>query len=182
MAIRALILGRWTRIRFAHYFASIGTKVIFFGVPKFDPDFREDLLVMLGDGVVFGPQVSIRGRGLLKIGNGSSVNSGVIFGMTDSITIGESVLIADNVSFRTADHEFADRNTPIVTQGERSLPIVVNDDVWIGANVVILRGVTVGRGSVIAANAVVREDIPDFAIVGGVPGRIIGWRGKDSGA
>jgi len=85
-------------------------------------------------------------------------------------------MIADNVSFRTADHEYADLSIPMMEQGERPLPIVVGDDVWIGANATILRGVTVGRGVIIAAHAVVVKDVQPFDIVGGVPARTIGTR------
>ncbi len=55
-------------------------------------------------------------------------------------------------------------------------PVVIKNDVWIGANVVVLRGVTVGNGAVLAAGAIVNKDVPDFAIVGGVPAKIIRYR------
>ena len=55
--------------------------------------------------------------------------------------------------------------------------ITLGDDVWIGANAVVLPGVTIGTGSVIAAGAVVREDVPPFAVVAGAPARVVSWRG-----
>jgi galactoside O-acetyltransferase len=64
-----------------------------------------------------------------------------------------------------------------VEQGERRGPIVVGDDVWIGANATVLRGITIGRGAVVGANSVVTRDVAPFSIVGGVPARVIGHRG-----
>lgn len=65
---------------------------------------------------------------------------------------------------------------PIREQGEEERPVVVGDDVWIGANVVILPGVEIKRGAVIAAGAVVTKDVGELEIVGGVPARVIGRR------
>jgi acetyltransferase-like isoleucine patch superfamily enzyme len=166
----------WTMVRFGHYFERIGDNTMFVGVPGFDPGFSKLLVVAVGDGVTFYPGVSIRGCGRLTIGDHCSINSGVIFGLTCDLTIGNHVLVGDNVSFRTADHEFADLAIPIVDQGERRGSIVVEDDVWLGANVTVLRGVRIGRGAIVGANAVVTRDVAAFAIVGGVPARLIGSR------
>jgi acetyltransferase-like isoleucine patch superfamily enzyme len=135
------------------------------------------LSVNLGQCITFYPGVSIRGNGRLSIGNQSSINSGVIFGLTCDLTLGSHVLVGDQVSFRTADHEYRDPEIPIVEQGERRGPIVVGDDVWIGANATVLRGVTIGHGAIVGANSVVTRDVAPFSIVGGVPARVIGHRG-----
>ena len=166
----------WTLLRYGHYFAHVGKGVRFVGTPEFDPDFGQPLVVSLGQGVVFYPRISIRGRGQLKMGDGCSINGGVIFGMTCDLTLGSHVMVADNVSFRTADHAYSDLVVPMMLQGERSLPIVVGDDVWIGANATILRGVVIGRGAIIAAHAVVSKDVQPYEIVGGVPAKKIGSR------
>lgn len=167
----------WTMIRFGHFFEAIGSKTIFLGVPNFAPARNRTLSVSLGQGITFYPGVSIRGNGRLSIGDHSSINSGVIFGLTCDLTLGSYVLVGDHVSFRTADHEFCDPAVPVVEQGERRGPIMVGDDVWIGANVTVLRGVTIGRGAVVGANSVVTRDVAPFSIVGGVPARVIGSRG-----
>jgi len=166
----------WTMVRYGHFFERIGDNTVFVGVPKFDPGFNAPLIVALGDGVTLYAGVSIRGYGRLTIGDQSSINSGVIFGLTCDLTLGRNVLVADHVSFRTADHEFADLDRPIGDQGERRGSIVVEDDVWIGSNVTVLRGVRIGRGAIVGANAVVNRDVPEYAIVGGVPAKIIGSR------
>jgi len=168
----------WTMLRYGHYFEAIGSKTVFLGVPSFAPARDRTLSVSLGNFITFYPGVSVRGNGRLSIGDHSSINSGVIFGLTCDLTLGSHVLVGDHVSFRTADHEFRDAEVPIVEQGERRGPIVVGDDVWIGANATVLRGVTIGRGAVIGANSVVTRDVAPFSIVGGVPARVIGRRGE----
>ncbi len=166
----------WTLFRFGHYFERIGDCSYFYGVPEFDPDYRSPLIVNMGRAVTIYPNVSIRGRGRLTIGDCCSINGGVIFGLTCDLTMGRHVMVANNVSFRTADHEYADLALPMLEQGERALPIVIGDDVWIGANATILRGITIGQGAIIAAHAVVVKDVQPFEIVGGVPAKTIGSR------
>lgn len=172
----------WTALRYGHFFERIGEDTVFVGVPHFDPGFTAPLIVSLGDHVTFYPGVSIRGYGKLTIGNRSSINSDVIFGLTCDLTIGQNVLVADRVSFRTADHEFSDLGRPIVDQGERRGEIVIEDDVWLGANVTVLRGVRIGRGAIVGANAVVTRDVAEYSVVGGVPAKMIRDRRSDSSA
>jgi acetyltransferase-like isoleucine patch superfamily enzyme len=71
------------------------------------------------------------------------------------------------------DHEFADPDRPIPQQGLRVKPVIVGNDVWVGAGSFILRGVTIGDGAVVAANSVVTEDVPPYTIVAGSPARAI---------
>ena len=84
------------------------------------------------------------------------------------------MLIADRVFISDADHNFSDRETPIRLQGDSFLgAVTLRDGCWIGIGAVILPGVTVGRNAVVAANAVVTDDVPDHAVVGGIPARVI---------
>lgn len=83
------------------------------------------------------------------------------------ITIGNEVQIGPNVTMATDNHDFAHRT---ILQCQ---PIVIKDNAWIGANVTIVPGVTVGKNAVIAAGAVVTKDVPDDTIVGGSPARVI---------
>jgi len=94
-----------------------------------------------------------------------------------AITIGSGVLIAERVTIRDQDHDVhGPADTPIAQAGFRTAPIRIGDDVWIGAGAVILRGVTIGNGAVVAANAVVNRDVPARTIVGGAPARPLGLR------
>lgn len=87
------------------------------------------------------------------------------------IKIGNHVLIGPNVTIVTPTH---DTNAVIRNQGgSLARPVTIEDDCWIGANVTILPGVTIGKGSVIASGAVVSKDVPDGVIVGGVPGKVL---------
>ena len=71
---------------------------------------------------------------------------------------------------------FQDINIPMKNQGIHTSPIIIEDDVWIGYGAVITKGVTIRKGAIIGANAVVTKDVPEYAIVGGVPAKIIKYR------
>jgi acetyltransferase-like isoleucine patch superfamily enzyme len=89
------------------------------------------------------------------------------------ITIGDGVRIAPYVFIIAANHVFADPNTPIHKQGLANAPVTIEDDVWIGARVAVTAGVSIGRGSVIGAGAVVTRDIPPYSVAVGVPARVV---------
>lgn len=80
--------------------------------------------------------------------------------------------------FMAFNHGFYTRDIPTKEQDYMDAPIVVEDDVWIGAGSIILSGVTIGKGAIIAAGAVVNKDVPPFAIVGGVPAKVLKYREK----
>jgi galactoside O-acetyltransferase len=114
--------------------------------------------------------------GTITIGDNMSMNTNVqIGGSSGRITIGNNVLIGPNVVLRAADHGIA-MGAPIRFQPHVGGVIIVEDDVWIGANAVILRDVTLGQGCVVAAGAVVTKDVEPYAVVGGVPARKIASR------
>jgi acetyltransferase-like isoleucine patch superfamily enzyme len=89
------------------------------------------------------------------------------------ITIGNHVNLAQGITVTALNHNFKDTSRRIDEQGFSTKPIVIEDDVWIGANAVILPGVTIGKHVVVAAGAVVTKDVPDNTIVGGVPAKEI---------
>lgn len=91
------------------------------------------------------------------------------------IDIGEDCMIAPFVYIVDSDHETA-RDRPMNQQSNRVAPVRIGDDVWIATGAKILAGVTIGQGAVIAAGAVVNDDVPPNAVAGGVPARLIGER------
>lgn len=119
----------------------------------------------------------IGGGGVLRVGSRTTINEDAIIGCTDSITIGADCMLAPRVYLLDVDHEFSSLDVPISSQGYRTSPVVIGDDVWIGAYAVILKGVRIGKGAVVAAHSVVTKDVPEYAVVGGVPARVIAERG-----
>ena len=89
------------------------------------------------------------------------------------VCIGHHVNLAQGITVTALNHNFADTNRRIDEQGISTRPVVIGDDVWIGANAVILPGVTIGRHVVVAAGAVVTKDVPKNTIVAGVPAKVI---------
>lgn len=96
-----------------------------------------------------------------------------------NITIGESCLIASHVSIYANNRNYADPTRFIGEQGMRTEGVVIEDDCWLGTGVKVLDGVTIGRGSVIGAGAVVTHDIPPYSVAVGVPARVVAQRGAD---
>ncbi len=135
----------------------------------------------LGDRVSIGKYAIIRpsniyggpiGEGLV-MGDNSNIGPYNYIGCSGKITIGNNVMLAPRVSIYAENHVFDNPNITIKAQGVAKSAVVIEDDCWIAANVVILAGVTIGKGSVIAAGSVVNEDIPAFSVVAGVPARVI---------
>ena len=89
------------------------------------------------------------------------------------VTIGNHVNLAQGITVTALNHNFKDTSKRIDEQGISTKPVVIGNDVWIGANAVVLPGVTIGRHVVVAAGAVVTDNVPDNVVVGGVPAKII---------
>lgn len=89
------------------------------------------------------------------------------------VTIGNHVNLAQGITVSALNHNFEDTRLRIDEQGVNTSEIVIDDDVWIGANSVITAGVHIGRHSVVAAGAVVTKDVPEYSVVGGVPAKVI---------
>ncbi|AYD49401.1 acyltransferase [Arachidicoccus soli] len=94
-------------------------------------------------------------------------------GETVGIFIGKYVMIAPSCVFVAFDHRFSSLDIPMVNQGIIEAPIYIENDVWIGANCTITKGVKIGEGSIIAANSVVTKDVAQYSIMGGVPAKLI---------
>ncbi len=135
-----------------------------------------------GKNVYLRPSCSnIKGLENLSVGDGTLIPKGsTIFCTEASLTIGKKVLFGPNPTIITGDHR-----TDVIGQyildvteklPENDAPVTIEDDVWCGANVTILKGVTIGRGSVIAAGAVVNKSFPPYSIIGGVPAKLLKMR------
>tara|TARA_R110000765_G_scaffold415451_2_gene516579 strand:- start:135 stop:680 length:546 start_codon:yes stop_codon:yes gene_type:complete len=131
------------------------------------------LSINLGSNVTLHSTIILQGSGTLTIKKNSFIGSFSVIGVNESIEIGENVMIAQAVSIRDTDHAFDRTDIPMKLQGIVTKPIIIEDDVWVGYGAVITKGITIGHGSIIAANAVVTKNVPPFSIVGGVPARII---------
>lgn len=117
------------------------------------------------------------GEGKLTIGRDSAISPCVNIGADHGeIVIGSQVAIGPGVVIRAANHRFDRLDAPIISQGHSRDSVIIEDDVWIGANCVITPGARIGRGAVVGAGAVVTRDVAPFTIVGGVPAREIGRR------
>lgn len=160
------------RMRWQHQLAALGPYA----------RFEIGTLITGGKNVSIGSHFSLlRHSGLhavsgsLRIGDRVSINSNVCIDACDNgqITIGDDVLIGPNVVLRASDHLFSVLDKPINQQGHTGGCIVIEDDVWLGANVVVVPNVTIAAHSVVAAGAVVTHDVESGMVVGGVPARLI---------
>lgn len=115
----------------------------------------------------------ILGPGSVKIGNFVYINHNTdIYGQGE-VDIGDYVLIGPNCNILSINHSYSDWTLPIGVQGITSKKVIIEEDVWICANVTVLPGVKIGKGSIIAANSVVSKNVPSYSIMGGVPAKLI---------
>ena len=96
-------------------------------------------------------------------------------GSAAEVKIGSDVLVGPQLLIYTSNHGIK-RDAPIRLQALRIAPVEMGDDVWIGARCIIIPGVVIGNGVVVAAGSVVTKNVPDYAVVGGVPAKIIKFR------
>jgi len=89
------------------------------------------------------------------------------------VSIGDHVNLAQGITVTALNHNFQKRDQLISQQGISTKKVTIENDVWIGANAVILPGVTIGTHSVVAAGAIVTKDVPPYSLVGGVPAKIL---------
>lgn len=119
--------------------------------------------------------------GRISIGAGSSVSDNTCLnGGHEGIEIGRNVMIAPGCVIVAFEHGVADLTRPMVQQPWVCSKVVIEDDVWIGANATITKGVRIRTGSIVGAGAVVNRDVESYSIVAGVPARPIGHRATGS--
>ncbi len=144
-----LWLRRWLLPRFLGRFG--GNGLVQAGLRVTNPE-----RIVIGDHCNFGQNVFITGGG--------------------GVTIGNWVGLGPDVKIWSVNHRFDDPGRPWQLQGWDMREVIIEDDVWLGANVFVMPGVTIGRGAIVSAGSVVNKSIPAFALVAGNPARVVGWR------
>lgn len=139
-----------------------------------------DLQVITEGANTIGSGTIIQGSGDIYLGARSFIGPYCSIGCYQEIRIGQNVMIAQAVAIQDNDHTFDRRDIPMVQQGLVCAPVEISDDVWIGHGAVVLKGVRIGPGAIVAAGAVVTRDVGPYEIVGGVPAKVIGHRPPQS--
>ncbi len=134
------------------------------------------LILRSGGGMSIMEWTDIRNPARFRCGRRVSLGTGVTLFCSGGLTIGSHVMLAPGVRIVTNGHRNERTDIPMRDQGIYEKPVMIGDDVWLGANVIVLPGVTIGRGAVVAAGSVITKDVPEFAIMGGVPARLIRLR------
>jgi acetyltransferase-like isoleucine patch superfamily enzyme len=123
-------------------------------------------------------QAGLRVANPEKVSIGAHCNFGVDVFITGGggVTIGDWVGLGPDVKIWSVNHRYADPDRPWLLQGWDRSPVVIEDDVWLGANVFVMPGVTIGKGAIVSACALVNKSVPPYAIVVGNPARVVSWR------
>ena len=160
---------------------SISKVTIGFAIVGFLSFFYKKMLRGCGSNVRFSALTSDFTYRNITIGNDVYIGPHALFLCTESqIFIGNKVLFGPHVTIIGGDHRITDVGRFIYDvldkHPEDDQDVHIEDDVWIGTNTTLLEGVTVGRGAVVAAGALVTKDVPPYAIVGGVPAKVLKYR------
>ncbi|MFA6567392.1 MAG: acyltransferase [Victivallales bacterium] len=150
-------------------FRRIGVNVTFDGhveIPQ--PEF-----ISIGDNVRFYHGVCLQSSGGREIVIGSKSHFAPYCVLYGPLEIGEGCCVAAHAVFAGVGHQYDDPSIPFADRPGIARKIVIEDNVWIGANAVIIQGVRVGSGSIIGAGAVVTKDVEPYSVMGGVPARLI---------
>ncbi|WP_227589837.1 sugar O-acetyltransferase [Demequina pelophila] len=130
-----------------------------------------DLVGECGPGLDFRPPLYLEYKERVRFGSNVFINSNLMILGSGEVSIGDNALIGPEARFYTVNHAL---DVPTRREGwERAFPITLEEDVWLGGSVVICPGVTIGRGSVVAAGSVVTGNVPPMSVVGGNPARVL---------
>jgi acetyltransferase-like isoleucine patch superfamily enzyme len=151
-----------------------------------NPTLDKNKIILANDVVIDGELHVFNHGGNIKIGEFSYVGVGTRIWSGESITIGKNVLISHNVGISdTSAHEFdykvrAEQYKSLIKNGfpkenfgVKTAPIIIEDHAWINFNAIIMRGVTIGKGAIVAAGSIVTKDVPPFTLVAGNPAKVI---------
>ena len=127
----------------------------------------------VGKGITFYPGIIINPGMNIEIGNHVDLAWGVLITTSGSVKIGDRTLVGYRTIISSSNHVIPENNGRIFDSGHKPENVIIDKDVWIGANCVIVAGVTIGEGAVIAAGSVVTKNVEPFTIVGGTPAKLI---------
>ncbi|MDO4808541.1 MAG: CatB-related O-acetyltransferase [Eubacteriales bacterium] len=130
------------------------------------------LLEKCGNEIDIGRHISFSSR--VFLGDRSGIGDYAY--INGELRIGKDVMMSPRCAFIASNHNYFRIDVPMNRQGGTENAIIVGDDVWVGYGVIVTAGVKIGNGAVIGAGAVVTKDVPPYAIVGGVPARVIKYR------
>jgi acetyltransferase-like isoleucine patch superfamily enzyme len=144
-------------------------------VHRDDPPELRRLGAAVGAGTWFGSGCWLNAiGGTITVGDGCSFAGDVTISAAVSVTLGRDVLVARGVHISDHDHAFTDPGRPARRQGiTNAAPVMVGDGAWLGHNVTVTAGVSIGRGAVIAAGAVVTRDVPPCSLAVGIPAQVV---------
>lgn len=139
----------------------------------FKSNFLRCLGSKVGKNITFYPGITLSPGNKMIIGDNVDLAWGVLITTKGGIELGDRVLIGYNTQIFTANHVVPPLRGKIFESGHSMAKVVIEQDAWIGAGCIILPGVKIGEGSVVAAGSVVTKDVPKFTYVGGVPAKIL---------
>lgn len=138
----------------------------------------KDAEISIGDHVSLGRNSALVAKdGIISLADGVNIGSNCRLATQSAITVEESVLIAAYAYIGPGNHQWEDSDKPLISQEMENLGgVTIREHAWIGARATVLDGVTVGRKAIVGAHSLVKEDVPDGAIVVGTPAKIVGQR------
>ena len=171
------VRGKLFSLLISSAFARFGSKTVLMYPLRLSGEQR----IAIGDRVFIGPgswlQALPDGENesiAIWIGKGTSVAGACVISAVRNIKLEEHVLLARNVYISDHIHKYSDTDTPVMAQGvEKIEPVLIKRGAWLGQNVVVCPGVTIGTGAVIGANSVVTRDIPDYCVAAGAPAHVL---------
>jgi len=178
---KGLVVGQAVTIREPGRI-SVGKKVVVDDLASLDvrtrPGKDSDAYVEIGDYVYIGRQSVVSAKyGKIRLGAAVNIGANARIATRETIEIGESVLVASYVYIGAGNHRSDDLSRPVMEQDmEYKGGVRIGSNTWIGTRATICDGVTIGKDCIVGAHSLVREDVPDRAIVAGIPAKIIRYR------
>ena len=173
---RNVVFGQNVVLRHPHKI-HIGSNVVIDDQCLLDAKGASNAGIRIGSGVFVGRNTILSCKnGDIELADGANLGFNCEVFSASRVTIGRDVLMAAYTYVIGGDHDFSDPAAPVLAQARTSAGVAIGDGVWLGAGAKILDGVTLGAHAVIGAGAVVREDVPPYAIAVGIPARIVSTR------